>query len=182
MKNNTAIPSKPAGDANEAVLIGELENLLRDLIVCYEQLYSLTKLNRAALNEADTAKLSSCVAQQNHIVQRVAEAEKRRIRVVGGLAERFGSKARTQTTVTWLAERIGGEEGQRLRVLARALKTIMQRIAPANAATHQAADMLARHMEGLLRRIAGELRHAGLYGRQGAVTGGAVRSALNVTQ
>ena len=160
----------------------ELEGLLRELIVCYEQLYSLSKLTMAALREADTGKLASCVGQQNELVQRVAEAEKRRIRVVGGLATTLGSPAKTQTTVTWLAERIGGEVGERLRVLARALKTLLQRVRPANEATHDAADTLARHMEGLLRRVAGELRHAGLYGRRGAVTGGAVRSALNLKQ
>ncbi|MCA9292861.1 MAG: flagellar export chaperone FlgN [Phycisphaerales bacterium] len=169
-----------ANEASDIVLASELEDLLRELIVCYEQLYSLTKLTMGAMRDADTGKLSTCVGQQNQLVQRVAEAEKRRIRVVGSLAERYGSPARTQTTVTWLAERLGGEAGQRLRVLSRALKTLLERVHSANASTHAAADMLARHMEGIVRRIAGELRHAGLYGRQGAVAGGAVRSALNI--
>lgn len=171
-----------ATGASEATLSAELEALLRDLIVCYEQLYSLTKLTMGAMREADTGKLAACVAQQNELVQRVAEAEKRRIRVVGSLAERLGSPARTQTTVTWIAERVGGETGQRLRVLARALRALLERVRGANASTHAAADMLARHMEGILRRVAGDLRHAGLYGRGGAVAGGAVRSALNIRQ
>lgn len=168
--------------ASDDPLIEELEGMLRQLIVHYEQLHSLAKLHLEAIRRADVDQLSTCVAQENSIIQKVAEVEKRRLHVVGDIADVLGSPAETQTTMSWIAERVRGDKGGRLAAMARHLREVIGEMTEVNNAARSAADTLAKHMDGLMRSVARELNHAKTYSNRGRVDAGpAVVSALDIS-
>ena len=163
-------------------LVDELETLLRQLIVHYEQLRSLAELHLEAIRNAAVDQLSTCIAQENAIIQKVAEIEKRRLHVVGDIADVLGSPAETQTTMSWIAERIRGDRGGRLAAMARHLRRVIAEMTEVNNAARSAADTLAKHMDGLMRSVARELNHAKTYSSRGRVDAGpAVVSALDIS-
>lgn len=167
--------------ASEHPLVGELEGLMRELVVLYEQLATMSEKHLEAIRAADAHGLAACVRSENALVQRVAEAEKTRIRVVGGLAEALGAPGKGETTMRWIASRVDGSGSDRLSDLAVRLRGLMGRVAETNAVARRASETLAKHMEGLMREVARELNHAQVYGRTGCVESGArVVSGLDV--
>ena len=163
-------------------LVGELESLMRDLLVRYERMRTLADRRLDAICQSDGEGLKRVIWMENEIVQEIAEIEKRRIGVVGRFAERLGSPSRTQTTMSWIAERLGEPVRGRLLALARTLRETIEAVRRQNAVARTAAEALAQHMSGLLRTVAAHLNHAKTYGRRGTVEAGpAVMSALDVT-
>lgn len=133
------------------------------------------------MRRAHLKHLAACIDVENRAVQEIAEIEKRRVRVVGGLAERLGAPEKTQTRVSWIAERLGGETGRLLLERAQTLREVMGQVVRENEVTKRAAEHLARHMEGLWRQAASVLNHAQTYGRAGVVSPGpSVVSAVDL--
>lgn len=162
--------------------LAELETIMTDLLVCYEQLHTLALRRLEAVRGADARGLGDCVRAENEIVQQVAEIEKRRIAVVGRLAAELGSPRKSQTTVSWIAERAAGPGADRLRDLAAALRDVIGRVRRHNEVAAQAARALATHMDGLIRRVAQHLNHAQVYSRVGSVDAGPrVTSSLDIS-
>ena len=163
-------------------LVEELETLMRDLLVRYERLRTLAVDRLAAIRQSDGARLAAVIGQENELVQEIAEIEKRRIGVVGRFADRVGSPAKAQTTMSWLAERVAEPVRGRLLGLARTLRETIGAVKRENQVARTAAETLAQHMAGLMRTVAAHLNHAKTYGRAGTVDAGpAVVSALDVT-
>jgi len=160
--------------------IAELETLLRELLLEHEQLLTVTGMQKQAISKADTGALATCVHQQNVIVQRVAELEKRRLGLVARLGERLrpahSAKIGSQSgivpdrpTIAWLAQTF--PEPTRGRVVAAAdrLRDLLAKLHKEHVSLKEATTTLATHMEGVLRQVAGRLSHAGTYGRRGIV-------------
>jgi hypothetical protein len=163
-------------------LVEELELLMRDLLIRYERLRTLGVDRLEAIRRCDGSRLSAVIGQENLLVQEIAEIEKRRIGVVGRFAERVGSPAKSQTTMSWLAERVGEPVRGRLLGLARTLRETIGAVKHENQIARATAEALAQHMGGLMRTVAAHLNHAKTYGRAGTVEAGpAVISALDVT-
>lgn len=158
-----------------------LEQLLRDLIECYRRMEVLAGLRHDAIRAAAPQQLASCIGEENLVVQRVAELEKKRIRIVGDVAQRLGSPDRAQTRVSWIAEKLGGAAGERLAHLAGELRDLIARVMKKNETIKAAAEMLASHIDGLIKAVAASLNHARTYGRKGIVAPGArITSALDM--
>lgn len=158
-----------------------LERLVCDLIECYEGLERVGERRMAAIRGAKARELSASVREENELVQRVAELEKHRVAIVGAYAKRMGSEAKVQTKLSWIAERLEGEAGERIGGLVERLRVTIQRVQGRNEVAQEATVSLAMHMRGLLRKVAEQLNHARTYGRGGLVEPGArVMSALDV--
>ncbi|MBL0928179.1 MAG: flagellar protein FlgN [Phycisphaerales bacterium] len=149
-----------------------LEGVLRDLVSEYEQLLELARGRDAAIRRADVRSLAGIVETENAAVQRIAEIEKRRVAVVGSLAERLGSPDRVGTPVSWLEARMAEPVRSRIAALAQRLRDLMDGVLAINTRCRQAAEMLSSHMEGLLRAVTARLNHSGTYGRRGLVEAG----------
>ena len=163
-------------------LVAELEGLMRGLLVRYERMRTLASDRLEAIRRSDGERLALVIGQENQLVQEIAEIEKVRIGVVGRFAERLGSPSRTQTTMSWIAERLTEPVRGRLLGLARTLRETIESVRRENAVARTASEALARHMSGLLRTLAAHLNHAKTYGRRGTMDAGpAVVSALDVT-
>lgn len=173
--------TRPTPAADSDSLTGELAGLLDALISQYRRLRAAGEARRDAMRRANLKHLAACVEAENRAVQEIAEIEKRRVRVVGAIAERLEAPDRTQTRVTWIAERLGGEIGRSLLERAQTLRELMNQVIRHNEVTRKAAEHLARHMEGLWRQASSVLNHAQTYGRAGVVSPGpSVVSALDL--
>lgn len=167
--------------ASEHPLLEELESLMRELVVHYEQLSTLSDRHLEMIRTADARGLAACVRAENEIVQRVAEAEKTRIRVVSGLATELGAPSKGETTMRWIASRVEGPRSGALRVVAERLRGLMAGVSQTNEVARRATETLSRHMEGLMREVARGLNHAKVYGRGGVVESGArVMSGIDI--
>ncbi|GAB4544229.1 MAG: hypothetical protein Tsb0013_01170 [Phycisphaerales bacterium] len=158
-----------------------LESLVSELVSCYERLVALAGVRLEAIRQSDARGLASCVREENQIVQRVAELERERADVVGVLAERMGSSARSSTRITWIARRLKGPEGERIAGKCETLRALASSLHATNTVARQAAEHLSNHMTGLLQAVARHLNHAKTYSRTGGVDAGArVVSALDI--
>jgi len=157
--------------------IAELETLLRELLVEHEQLLTLAHTQKLAIRRADTAALGSCIHQQNEIVQRVAELEKRRLALTMRLAERLKPAQKSASasvipdrpTITWLVQSLPVAVRDRIVRAADRLRELLMKLHREHAALKEAAAALATHMEAVIRQVTGRLSHAGTYGRRGTV-------------
>lgn len=184
----SAAPAAPAPDRiveaklpSDHPLIDQLETLMHDLIVRYEQLKSLSTMHLDAIKAADARALAGCVRQENELLQQVAETERTRIRVVGQLADHLGAPSQHDTTMGFLASRVRGPRSGALSATADRLRTLMGEVAEINAIARAAAEQLARHMDGLLRELTRPMNHAQVYSAAGRVDPGAtVTSSLDL--
>lgn len=158
MKNNAAV-------SHESV--DQLEEIMRHLLVCYEQILTFAKQRRDSIRSADTARLGSVIRQENTLVQQVADIEKRRIEVVRTIATSLGSTQREQTTVTWIANKLGAA-GASLSILADHLKKTIAKVQHLNAVTKEASEMLAKHMQGILQSVARDRSFVKTYSSAGS--------------
>jgi len=180
LPQKSARPSAPASTPQSASVaaadsFAELESLLCDLLVEHEQLLTLARAQKTAMAAADSNGLSQCVHQQNIIVQRVAELEKRRLGLVARLSDQFPPTALMNVhrpdkpTLTWLAESFPAAVRDRVLRVAERLRDLLARIHREHLALREAAATLSTHMEAVIRQVTGRLSHAGTYGRRGTV-------------
>jgi hypothetical protein len=167
--------------ASDHPLVQQLESLLGELIVLYEQLKSMSAMHLDAIRTADARKLAACVRTENDLIQQVAEIEKKRIRVVGQLADHLGSPSKQDTTIGWLTQRVDGPRAGEMRSAADRLRGLMTEVGKINAVARGAAEQLARHMDGLMGEITRGMNHAKVYSNTGRVAAGArVTSGLDL--
>lgn len=162
-------------------LAAELERVLMELIGVYEAMVASAGDRLAAIRGSDGVGLARVVRCESELVQRVAEIEKRRISVVGALADRLGLAGKSGTRVGDIASRMDDPWRERLTGLADRLRSLLARTRRDNEVSGRAASSLAEHMGGLVRALAREMNHAQTYGRRGFVEAGpTVVSSMDV--
>jgi hypothetical protein len=184
MPETTSPPVPPKPDP----AVGELEDILSQMLIEHEQLLALAAAHRRALATANPDAVGACLVQQSAVVQRVAELERRRQSVVGRLADRLGPRSIPPTrpperpTVAWVAGLLSEPVRVRLLALAERLRELLGRLHREHEAIRLAAQTLAAHMDGLMKQVSRSLSHAGTYGRRGSVDSSVqVISALDMT-
>ncbi|HVZ94267.1 MAG TPA: flagellar protein FlgN [Phycisphaerales bacterium] len=161
--------------------VAEVESLVTEFIGCYERLLELARRRHEAMRRARPREMAECIGEEATIVQRIAELEARRLRLVGAIAERLQSSNGRYTRLSWIAERM--EDPVRSRMIAQAarLRELIEAVQSENATVGAAARALALHMEGLMKQLAARHNHSRTYGRKGSVEAGpAVTSAIDV--
>lgn len=162
--------------------VADLESMMLEFVSCYERLLDLVRRRHDAMRRARTDELAACIHEESVVIQRIAELEKARLRVVGVLAERFGSPQNMYTRLSWIADRLGEPTRGKLTGVAQRLRELIETVRRENETVGLAARALALHMEGLMRQLAGRLNHAQVYSRAGAVEAGPrVVSAIDLT-
>lgn len=162
----------PIGIQDEP-LIADAERIACDLLAQFQRLSGLAAQRQEAIKRASPSGIAATIAAENDAVQQLAEIEKRRITVVGRLAERLGAPEKSQTKLSWIAARLG-PAGERLARRAAELREAAESLRRVNEVARAATQQLAGHMEGLWRQAAAALNHSKTYGRIGRVDPGAV--------
>jgi plasmid maintenance system antidote protein VapI len=161
----TAADARAPLDVSAAT--AELDSALHELIAIYQRLLEIAERRREAINAADPRGLASCVAEENDLIQRIADVEKRRMVVAAQLAGALGLPDKSQTTVTAIAARLTGEAAARLSRSAGTLREIAERVRRTNEIVRSAAETLAAHIEGLMRTVQNQLTRTTTYEARG---------------
>lgn len=166
-----------------SALPDELATILRELIAEHETLLALTREHREALSQANLAALNGVITRQNETVQRISTIEHRRAALVAEMTRQRAAGTSPNQPVTIVALVAHAPELARkgLLTLANTLRDLLNRLHIEHQALRLAAEMLAQHMDGLMRQVYSQLSHAGTYARSGSVDASVrVVSALDV--
>lgn len=165
----------------DEALARQLGELIAGLTEAYETLDAQADLRRRAITSADVHALAQCVRDENETVQRVASLDESRAAIVRDV-QRGSVEASEDVTISQLASSLAKPWRDPLLDASRRLRALISRVQQKNAAARQAAEKLARHMQGLFRAAEGWHSHTGSYERTGAVRAGApVITALDCT-
>ncbi len=152
--------------------IAMLERNLNLQLEGHRQLLACIERNREAVRRADMEQIRSVCEQENGVAQRLAELEKSRLVLVGRLTERLQPDAPRPLSLTRIAEAVGGPGGTRLSTLAVQLRAAIDEVGKASSVVRAAADVLARHMTGLMQTVQSAFGRAKVYGRRGRLVTG----------
>lgn len=163
------------GSASKDSLVGELCAILDAMLAEHRAMTAVVERRRQALRKAKINDLNQCVAEESAIAQRVAVLDQRRETVVATLLPLIGGApagaARGwRPNAEWLAGRIGGKQGERLLFTANALREVIGTLREANASTRDAAETVARHIQGIVRSVEQRLSGSGAYTHRGVVS------------
>jgi hypothetical protein len=178
MRNSQAT-TKPG--ASVETLAGDMCALLEAMLVEHRAMIAVVERRKEALRRARINDLNACIAEESVIAQRIAHIDQRRDAVVRQLVPLLGgapigSPRGWRPTAEWLAPRIGGPLGERVRAVAGKLREAIESLRAANASTREAAETVARHIQGIVRSVEQRLSGSGAYTNRGVVS--AAPSAL----
>ena len=163
-------------------MLRDLDDVVGKIVIKYEQLAHLARERHDAVCRADPGAVTALIEIEQRVAQEVTRLEPDRARLVKELAEILGSSEGEKTTLTWIAQRVGGTLGDQLGARAHELRDRLETVRQENDVVRRALIQLAAHMEGLWRQAASVLNHAKTYGRQGSVEPGPrVISSLDLT-
>jgi hypothetical protein len=160
------------GPAALAALGTDLEALIVALGHEHAGLLEAVKEHRTALAKADVEGVERAVGRENERVQVIAELERRRLAVLGRIAEatgQSGAPASQRPTLAWAAGLLPEPVRGRVLLAGAALKERLMEVSSHTKVVRQAAESVAMQMEGLLRQMSQRLSHAGTYGPGGRV-------------
>lgn len=164
----------PAADAS-GELSSELAGLLGGLAAEHERLLRFAEDQRAAVRRADPTRLEQATRGQAECLQRVADLEERRRRLVETASH--GELTRGAVTLSDIAGRLSEPDRSRLLAQASRVRELIGRAQEEQRALGAVMRSLSKHMEGLMRQVARRMNPAGTYGRRGVVEAGAPAAA-----
>lgn len=167
--------TQPAAAPSVESLAGELCALLDAMLREHRAMHAVVERRREALRRAKINDLNQCVAEESAIAQRVATLDQRRESVAVALVAALGgapagSPRGWRPNAEWLAARVGGKSAERLLTTAKSLREVIVSLREANAATREAAETVARHIQGIVRSVEQRLSGSGAYTPRGVVS------------
>ncbi len=179
MRNDKTVTSP--SPASVETLAGEMCALLEAMLTEHRAMLGVVERRKEALKRARINDLNACIAEESVIAQRIATLDQRRDSVVRQLVPLLGgapigSPRGWRPNAEWLVPRIGGALGERVNTVAMNLRGVIESLRAANASTRDAAETVARHIQGIVRSVEQRLSGSGAYTHRGVVS--AAPSAL----
>lgn len=146
-----------------------IDVLLRMLAVQvegYGRLVDRLRAKREAIRVANLASVVEVCHEERQIIDRIAEVEQSRLRLVSEVAARTD---REILNVDEIVELTDETRGEKLRGLAAELKSRILAAQEESSIVNDAAAALSRHMAGLLQTVQVSLAGGGVYGRRGRI-------------
>ncbi|MCC7144900.1 MAG: flagellar export chaperone FlgN [Phycisphaeraceae bacterium] len=154
--------------------LAELERLLEEQTACHQAMLEVILQKHQAIRKFQCQALENCCRRENQFLQRVAELEKARQRLVAEMTLALDPAATAPLALKDLAERFA--EPMRGRLLVRRVQlrqAVEQTQAQANIA-RRATESLLRHMQGLMQTLGSMMTGVGVYGQRGDLPRGAL--------
>jgi len=150
-----------------------LEQILRAQLEGHKRMLTCIERKRDAIRTADIELVTTICGEENTLIQKMGELEKRRIELIGRLTSHFMPRASAPMTVTQVAEAVGEPFAARLQAHAAQLKEMIGRVRRESSIVRQAADALNRHLGGIVQTVHSALSRARVYGQRGRIVLGA---------
>lgn len=158
---------KPAVDLKTAAQM--LERILSAQIEEHQRLRGCIDRKREAIRTADINAVSEICGEENAVIQRVAELERRRLELVGRMTQSLDAKASAPMTLSQLAVALGDGQGSRLAAYADQLRSLIADVKRQSSIVRNAAEALSRHMSGIVQTVHSALSRARVYSRRGQI-------------
>jgi FlgN protein len=149
-------------------LVSALEQTLQQQLVLHRGLLDLLKRKRDVLRANDARATADLCGLEHEKVQKVAELEKQRLKLVADLTLRVDPAAAEPMRLAELAERLGEPARGRLLVLRQQLLEQMRRVQQETSVVRRATEALAKHMQGIVQTIGAISSGVSTYGSRGA--------------
>ena len=146
-----------------------LEQMLRAQLEGHQRLLKCIERKRQAIRAADIESITTICGEENSLIQKLGEVEKRRIEMIGRFSQHFTPKATAPMTVGQMAESLGEPASSRLLAHAAQLKDMIRKVRRESSIVRTAADALNRHMTGIVQSVNGALSKARVYGNRGRI-------------
>jgi hypothetical protein len=173
VKRRSAVDLKTAALMLERLLAAQLEE--------HQRLRACIDRKREAIRTADIDAVTAICGEENAIIQRVAEVEKRRLELVGRMTQAIQPKAPSPMSMSQLSAALGEAQGVRLQAYADQLKTLISDVKRQSSIVRAAAETLSKHMSGIVQTVHSALSRARVYSRRGQINLGVqLESALDV--
>lgn len=158
-----------------------LESMLRAQLEGHKRLLSCLERKRHAIRSADIESVTDICGEENTLIQKLGDVEKRRIELIGRFTGHFAPKAGAPLTITQIAETIGEPASARLLAHAAQLKDMIKTVRRESSIVRTAADALNRHMTGIVQTVNCALSKARVYGNRGRIIVGAqLQSSVDI--
>ncbi len=150
-----------------------LVRILAIQIESHRRLFSSIQRKREAIRTADLDAIAGLTREENALIQRMGELEKRRLELIGSMTGQLTPDADNPLTVMQIAEAVGEPQKRELQDLAEKLRECVHEVRRESSIVRTAAEALDRHMTGIAQTINGVLSRVGLYERRGRIAVGA---------
>jgi hypothetical protein len=161
VKRNSAVDLKSAAQMLERILAAQIEE--------HQRLRECIDRKREAIRTADINAVSSICGDENVVIQRVAELERRRLELVGRMTQAINAKATAPMTLSQLAVALGDGPGTRLAAYADQLRSLIAQVQRQSSIVRNAAEALSRHMSGIVQTVHSALSRARVYSHRGQI-------------
>ena len=158
---------RPTVDLNTAVQM--LERLLGAQIEEHQRLRTCIDRKREAIRAADIDAITSVCGDENAIIQRIGELEKRRLELVARMTQAVAPKAAAPMTMSQLGASLGEAPGARLTAYADQLKALINDVKRQSSIVRAAAETLSNDMNGIVQTVHSALTRARVYSRRGQI-------------
>jgi len=162
---------RPANDL--PTFMAGLEQTLRAMINAHRAMLAGFDQQREAIRHSRIGEMVRLGDMQSAAAARLAALEKRRVQVMHDVTRLLRPTATSVMTARELAAIVGGASGANLLALADELRGLVMATQRSSSILRAAADMLGRHVAGILQTVQSALSRARLYSRAGQVTPGA---------
>jgi hypothetical protein len=150
-----------------------LSEALRAQLEDHHRLLGCLERKRGAIAAADIEAVTRICGEENTIVQRLTEFEKKRLGAVGRITAALAPDAAQPMTVTAIAEAIDEPGRSSLLALAEQLRATVAEVRQASTVVREASEALNRHLTGIRQTVQSALSRARVYGQGGRLTTGA---------
>ena len=158
---------KPAVDLKSAAQM--LERILAAQIEEHQRLRACIDRKREAIRTADINAVSNICGEENAVIQRIGELERRRLELVARITQAIDARATAPMTLAQLAVALGDVPGARLHAYADQLRSLMADVKRQSSIVRNAAEALSRHMSGIVQTVHSALSRARVYSRRGQI-------------
>ncbi len=162
---------KVAGDLDLHVKV--MTRILAAQIDGYQRLLASIRQKKQAIRDADIDSITMLCQQENAIAQKLSEAEKQRLALVGRITELLEPNAAKPLALREIAEAVGEPRQKELQDLAEAIREAIGNVRRESSIVTAAAKSLSRHMTGVMQSVNSALSRVGLYERRGRISVGA---------
>jgi hypothetical protein len=169
-KPNTPPADQPAFKLSEAADL--LERMLRAQLDGHQRLLKSIESKRQAIRAADIDAITAQCAQENQILQKLGEVEKRRLELTGRVTAALKPQAERPLKVSEIAEVAGEPNKTRLLAISAQLREVIGEVKKQSSIVRSAADALSRHMTGIAQTVNTALSRARVYSSRGRIAVG----------